>query len=947
MSGLNAVVFRARRTCERLYTKLAQTRSDIYFLTKSKKLDIVPKGLRIKNPLKDTFKSRIADDICHRTSQRLRNLCLHESYKRQHKFQQRLDVAIGNLKASIQEDRNAGQPESTILRGLDQHYHQTLRHSMTRKDRKLDKLILESPLLQGMSSPKRPIDDTDPRPPDEKTQSSKSCNLVNLSQYEPSQHEVNTLNLGLSYCPPRRLDKVQLCFDVESFNRRVKLREFFSKDDSGDRNDQQVTDQRQQKHTKERTDQSTSKPRWTPPGGRNPFIDRYTSSVERHLDNFLRDFDDHRTVQPDPSQRRAIKSLQNNVNIIIKPADKGGAVVIQDKEDYITEATRQLSDEDYYTRLDSDPTTDYVKQALDCVDNLSSVSESQSLVPTVPRVSEFYMLPKIHKLPKLVASVTDCNENDAQEVVSKAKEHHIIPPGRPIISSVKCLTECMSEYVDKKLQTCLPKIRSYVKDTTDFLNKINSTEITNRCTLVTMDVKSLYTNIPHEEGVQALQSFLRRHSEYSHAEIDDLATLAEFILKHNYFKFDGDFFLQSKGTAMGTKMAPAYANIFMAELEEDFLSKSHLQPSLYLRYIDDIFMIWPHDIDDLKSFHERFDSHNGSIKFTMESSCEKVHFLDVTVTLSPNGQKLQTSVYTKPTDSFTYLNFNSFHPTHIKESIVYSQLLRYKRITSDPLTYESDALQLGRHFIERGYPINMIKKSMKRVSQKNREDLLVQKSKHKGEEAVPFVSTYHPKGRQLALTFKKEWPTIKADEKLAKIMPRAPLHAQRQPPNLKRLLVRNQLPGPAQPRGNKPCGKSRCQICPHILTDNSVRLSSGYTIYPPDHNCDSSNILYCFLCDKCPEVAYIGETSTRFRVRFNNHRCTIRQRRTGFPVAEHFSQADHSLSDLKICLFGGGYKSADERKLAELRTIIRTKSFQIGLNRDLSWLEKYSFFKQC
>ena len=234
---------------------------------------------------------------------------------------------------------------------------------------------------------------------------------------------------------------------------------------------------------------------------------------------------------------------------------------------------------------------------------------------------------------------------------------------------------------------------------------------------------------------------------------------------------------------------------------------------------------------------------------------------------------------------------------------------------------------------------------MRRVSEKRREDLLNKEKRAKDEDTVPFVSTFHPKTQHLAQTIKKEWSTITANEKLAKIMPKVPLHAQRQPPNLKRLLVKNQLPGPPKPRGNQPCGKSRCQICPHLIRDNSVHLSSGFTINPPNYDCDSRNILYCLLCSKCPNAVYIGETSTKFRTRFNNHRHTIRQNRSGFPVAEHFNGANHSLKDLKICLFGGGYKSADDRKLAEMRAIILSRSFQVGLNRELSWLDKYSFYK--
>ena len=60
------------------------------------------------------------------------------------------------------------------------------------------------------------------------------------------------------------------------------------------------------------------------------------------------------------------------------------------------------------------------------------------------------------------------------------------------------------------------------------------------------------------------------------------------MLKNNFFVFDGKFYKQLQGTAMGTKLAPAYANIFMAKLEHNILSHAPLKPSFYKRYIDDI-----------------------------------------------------------------------------------------------------------------------------------------------------------------------------------------------------------------------------------------------------------------------------------------------------------------------------------------------------------------------
>ena len=564
-------------------------------------------------------------------------------------------------------------------------------------------------------------------------------------------------------------------------------------------------------------------------------------------------------------------------------------------------------------------------------------------MPDNPRVSKFYLLPKIHKLPQLVKNIHGNEKSDVQNTIEKAREYKIIPPGRPIVSSVDSLTEPMSKHVDKILQRYVTKIKSYVKDTTDFLNKIKSVPLSSDSILVTMDVKSLYTNIPHDHGVEALRTFLEKQ-DVPGDEIEDLCSMANFILKHNYFTFNEKYYLQSKGTAMGTKMAPAYANIYMAVLEEDFLSKCSLQPSLYFRYIDDIFLIWPHSEDDLASFHDAFNTHNSNIQFTMESSKEKIHFLDVNVSKKDNT--LSTSVYVKPTDTFSYLEYNSFHPSHTKKSVVYSQLLRYKRITSEPKVFETDASNLGKQFIKRGYPTRLVHHALTEVRKKSRTDLLSVEPRHGNNERIPLVTTYHPQVKKFANTTKKEWSAnINLDPKLSKAMGEPPLHSQRQPPNLRRLLVSSELPKPPQTKGNKKCGKPRCQICKHLTTDSEVKLSKSYVIHPPNHTCDAKNVLYSIICAKCPGVSYIGETCTKFRSRFNNHKSSITKKHKDFPVATHFNLPDHSISDIKVCIFGGGYKSAEERKWAELRHIVESRSFETGLNKDLSWLSTFTFYR--
>ena len=114
--------------------------------------------------------------------------------------------------------------------------------------------------------------------------------------------------------------------------------------------------------------------------------------------------------------------------------------------------------------------------------------------------------------------------------------------------------------------------------------------------LISMDVDSLYTNIPHADGVAACRAFLNEHNIQSDIATD-IPILIDFILKHNTCTFIDKYYLQTIGTATGTKMAPAYAIIFMENVENAFLSPFPLKPTVYCRYINGIFMMLAHGID--------------------------------------------------------------------------------------------------------------------------------------------------------------------------------------------------------------------------------------------------------------------------------------------------------------------------------------------------------------
>ena len=165
-----------------------------------------------------------------------------------------------------------------------------------------------------------------------------------------------------------------------------------------------------------------------------------------------------------------------------------------------------------------------------------------------------------------------------------------------------------------------------------------------------------------------------------------MTELAEVVLKNNIFDFDEKTFKQKRGTAIGTKFAPPYAILFMADFEEKMLESFEKKPMIWWRYIDDILFIWEHGEESLKVLIEQVNMSHSRIKFTSKYSKEEVNFLDVDIKLRDG--ELKTDLFVKPTDTHQFLHPISCHPCHCKKGIPYSQALRLNRICSDNETFD-------------------------------------------------------------------------------------------------------------------------------------------------------------------------------------------------------------------------------------------------------------------
>ena len=324
-----------------------------------------------------------------------------------------------------------------------------------------------------------------------------------------------------------------------------------------------------------------------------------------------------------------MEELAKRKDIIITNADKGGAVAIMDVEKYINDANRQLSDKRNYKKLQEDPTLQHSNLINDTIDrfkkeDLLSKKLADGLKSVNPKTPKFYISPKIHK------------ENN---------------PGRPVINSFDCPTSDISRFIDHHLQPLLREIPSYIKDTKAFINKIDNFAVPPHAFLVTMDVKS---SIPNNEGIASVKKKYNYPNKTIPTKI--IARFLALMMTLNNFIFNSKFYLQIKGCVTGTICAPSCPN-----LKKNIYSQIKDKSVIYLRYIDNIFMVWIKSKSELRHFMNEINQKHQSVKSDFKFSQEIIEFLDTLVHIDSKN-RLETTLYKKPTDCQNYLDAKSAHP---------------------------------------------------------------------------------------------------------------------------------------------------------------------------------------------------------------------------------------------------------------------------------------------
>ena len=669
--------------------------------------------------------------------------------------------------------------------------------------------------------------------------------VYNFSDVELTEQATSLLNKGLKFCPnPKGINKTQLLADMARLERSMAWHTIF-----GNRNDDKPNGNDIDSKTEDiifKREKKTNLPKY------------YPKEISQYVESVTSDFVGTEFIKVHPNLTKTeqealinLLQLQKEGKIVMQPADKNLGIVIFNREDYVNEGLRQLnecttidgSNVQYYKKVDANLLTTQHRLIKKCIEDnvqkgLISNKTAKQLIPTKIQAGNLYLLAKVHK------------------------KYIKIPKGRPIVSGKDSITERISWFCDMSAKNYVPRISSYVQDTSDllrFFEELNdSKRLPNTAKPFSIDIKSMYTNIPIEEGILAFQELLNSRNDTEKAKFptDFVVELLTLVLKSNIFEFNNELWIQILGTAMGTRVAPTFANIFMAKLEKLMQDScpSHIRKHIFAwkRYIDDILIIFTGSYEEFDDLMRHLNSVHKTIKFEepnhdrQENAC---NFLDIKVAIKESSSrcnldalnnhintvhvhsklnsirctefpsivienehhqhvnsntKIVTDLYRKETEKPRALLPSSCHPAHITKNTIYGLAFRLLRICSSESSFKYRLQELKKEYlIPRGYKDAIIEQQFAKVTniegqdyEHKRKAALIRKEKSGNtDDRVIAVLDYNPHlpNANHILT-KHHRSMIDKNNEIKEDFNLPPMVAFRQPLNLRRILCKSKLP---------------------------------------------------------------------------------------------------------------------------------------------------------
>ena len=241
---------------------------------------------------------------------------------------------------------------------------------------------------------------------------------------------------------------------------------------------------------------------------------------------------------------------------------------------------------------------------------------------------------------------------------------------------------------------------------------------------------------------------------------------------------------------MGTKMAVAFANIFMSAVETAKLNLLSGKDTLTI-----FFSLWRTERKEIDEFIALANRHHPSIKFTAGISDKEINFLDTTVYKGErfhNQGILDIRTHFKPTETFQYTHFSSCNPHGVRKGLIKGEALRLLRTNSSAKSFYENIYNFKKRLRARGYPHNLIEKITSEVKFTERKSAL-QKNNEVRKKILPFITMYHPTLLNLKNILTSKWNLIKDKPLLREIYNKSPIISYQEGKSLGDILIKAKL----------------------------------------------------------------------------------------------------------------------------------------------------------
>ena len=525
--------------------------------------------------------------------------------------------------------------------------------------------------------------------------------------------------------------------------------------------------------------------------------------------------------------KQAAKKLRENDEIIIRKADKSSLYVIMNKSDYINKVNNILSDQTKFKKITSNPTNKVKQEANKLISCLNSGNGDI-------------------KIPKILGDFS------AGYIYGTVKTHKDGNPLRPIISQILTPTYQLAKRLNNIVAPYMPN-QYCLKSTNDFIDIIHSNHNIqfNNSVLASLDVESLFTNVPIDTTIDIIIKYTYNHHAIQPPKIPQniLRQMLQICTKQSPFiSPTGEYFLQIEGVAMGSPLGPTFANFYMGHIENEIFNNYDIKPPIYQRYVDDIFLV-ANSVEEINNLKQKFEE-NSVLKFTVElSTNNRIPFLDVSV--KNHGNRLITTVHRKATNIGTCLNGNSECSELYKQSVIMSYLTRAYKVSTNWNDFHMEVNHIKQMLINNNYSNSFVDKIIQKfVSKKVSNSENAERSQSVSEVNVFYKNQYHVNYKQderiLTEIICNNTKCVNQNEKLKIIIyyksPKANNFIMKfnpHPPNqrLQRSNVIYQFQCPLQ-HDNQPktyIGFTQCSLARRL--DNHSQKGSIKQHFIEDHNC--------------------------------------------------------------------------------------------------------------